>query len=334
MTEKLAELTLAALLALTAHFKAGLESFQAGRHEQAVDELSQVIAAEPGVAGMAEQARLYRAQALQKLNKEPAAFEDLKALLLSTGDNALRRQGAQVYRDMKFDPNRLMPELSPKQTFEALMGAVGQKDEPKVLGYFGGPLMAILNTMQRIMSAEGRGMGRGGGDDSMLLMMLSELAQGRVVEEKTHPFDARATMVFTHQGATMTLGLIPAGKHWTFNDILDFQIQRQQPNMGMMEAMPPPDAVRSPDPADEAIASFEPKVAMEDVPAARREEILGLIRQLGAQDFKIRSKARAQLKEIGDEAGALLKEHLNDPDPEIALSVKELLRALAAPKAP
>lgn len=53
--------------------------------------------------------------------------------------------------------------------------------------------------------------------------------------------------------------------------------------------------------------------------------VAGLVRQLGAGDFKQREKAEKQLAEMGADAYAELKKNADSDDPEINLRVKRLL---------
>lgn len=56
-----------------------------------------------------------------------------------------------------------------------------------------------------------------------------------------------------------------------------------------------------------------------------KKEILALIRQLGDKDYRVRHAAKRKLAEIGTDAIPFLEENKNSPDPEVRLTIKELL---------
>ena len=62
-----------------------------------------------------------------------------------------------------------------------------------------------------------------------------------------------------------------------------------------------------------------------DIPKNKRVLIEKLIKQLGSKEFKIRRDAKKSLVSMGYEATPILEEHLKSPDPEIKMSVKEIL---------
>lgn len=60
------------------------------------------------------------------------------------------------------------------------------------------------------------------------------------------------------------------------------------------------------------------------LPEEARKEITALIQQLGAQDSAARARAKAALKARLREAAQVMLLYMNDPDPEIRLSIQEL----------
>lgn len=66
-------------------------------------------------------------------------------------------------------------------------------------------------------------------------------------------------------------------------------------------------------------------VKKEDVDQKLVVEIKTQIQKLGDSDSKVRSAARTRLKEIGVQAMPFLEEELGNPDPEIQISIKQLL---------
>jgi hypothetical protein len=63
-----------------------------------------------------------------------------------------------------------------------------------------------------------------------------------------------------------------------------------------------------------------------------RERIQGLIKQLGAASFKVRSQATDELKKLGPEVGGLLRVALKDPDREVVRRATQVLAHYARQK--
>jgi hypothetical protein len=53
--------------------------------------------------------------------------------------------------------------------------------------------------------------------------------------------------------------------------------------------------------------------------------VLALIAKLADKDFKVRKKAKAELKKMGDNAYPFLEENRNHKDPEVKMTIKEIL---------
>lgn len=66
-------------------------------------------------------------------------------------------------------------------------------------------------------------------------------------------------------------------------------------------------------------------VKKKDIPEKKRKEIRALVEQLGAADFETRKNAKEKLKAMGIDAYPILEEYKNSKDPEVKMSVKELL---------
>lgn len=66
-------------------------------------------------------------------------------------------------------------------------------------------------------------------------------------------------------------------------------------------------------------------VKKEDIPKDKKALIEKLIKQLGNKKFKVRRDAKKSLISMGYEATPILEDHLKDPDPEIKMSLKEIL---------
>ncbi|NOY74291.1 MAG: hypothetical protein GXP32_00675 [Kiritimatiellaeota bacterium] len=63
------------------------------------------------------------------------------------------------------------------------------------------------------------------------------------------------------------------------------------------------------------------------IPKEKARLIEKLVKQLGSDEFALRRNAKKQLISMGFEAFSILQKHVKDPDPEIKISVKEILNA-------
>ena len=105
-----------------------------------------------------------------------------------------------------------------------------------------------------------------------------------------------------------------------------------------------------PTPADDAAAADEQTLRTADLPTdgpglldLLRKRILSaadgrraeaLIRELGDDDFDVREKATAELKAMGPPVWSLLRDALQDPDPEVCFRAQRCLTAIAGADLP
>ncbi|MFZ2654126.1 MAG: hypothetical protein WAX69_04375 [Victivallales bacterium] len=71
---------------------------------------------------------------------------------------------------------------------------------------------------------------------------------------------------------------------------------------------------------------FKGLVKKDDIPEGRQSEIRGLVKKLGDSDSNVRADAKKRLLEMGIDAFPVLEEFTNDPDPEIRIEVKNILK--------
>ena len=69
-----------------------------------------------------------------------------------------------------------------------------------------------------------------------------------------------------------------------------------------------------------------PEAPVPEATPAQRAEIETCLKNLGAAEFRQRADAARRLREMGPVARPFLKARLQDPDPEIAAAVRELLK--------
>ncbi len=71
---------------------------------------------------------------------------------------------------------------------------------------------------------------------------------------------------------------------------------------------------------------FKGLVKKEDIPEIKQDEIRALVKKLGDSDSNVRASSKKKLLSIGVDAFPILEEFANDPDPEIRLEVKNILK--------
>ncbi|HBC89168.1 MAG TPA: hypothetical protein DCZ94_19690 [Lentisphaeria bacterium] len=71
---------------------------------------------------------------------------------------------------------------------------------------------------------------------------------------------------------------------------------------------------------------FKGLVKKEDIPAMKQDEIRALVKKLGDSDSTVRAETKKKIVKLGIDAFPVLEEFTNDPDPEIRLEVKNILK--------
>ncbi|HCE45946.1 MAG TPA: hypothetical protein DET40_20565 [Lentisphaeria bacterium] len=71
---------------------------------------------------------------------------------------------------------------------------------------------------------------------------------------------------------------------------------------------------------------FKGLVKKEDVPEDKQKEIRGFVKKLGDSDSNVRADSKKKLLEMGIDAFPVIEEFTNDPDPEIRIEVKNILK--------
>jgi hypothetical protein len=71
-------------------------------------------------------------------------------------------------------------------------------------------------------------------------------------------------------------------------------------------------------------ATGEPELSEKEL----KKKVDALVAQLGDRNFATRKTAYAELKKLGEQAEPMLKTHSNHPDPEVRISIRELLKRL------
>jgi hypothetical protein len=308
----LVALTLAVVIAMTGNFQAGLESMQQEAYEQAIGHFTQIVEAEAPASQLYWPALYYRAQAHAALDAREAALADTVALLFSDADPLIKRQAQTLYTAQGGDLKALRPKLSAKQYMEQTIAALARDEQGEARKRIKGPLSEALRVMGTYMAAHGMHAAQHGG-------FLSHLAAAQPVigEERFDDTNRTATVTISmHQDMMQVrLGLENRNREWVVTDLKDVVFKLDRVRHADFEHM------HGDRPVATAVERFEG-----EVDETLSLEVPGLMKDLGAAQASVRAAARRRLVEIKDKVRPSLEAFANDPDPEIQMTVRELLR--------
>lgn len=306
----LVELTLAAAIGMAGAFQSGLESLHEEQYEMAAGYFTKVLEAEVPAQEFYWPALYYRAQAHASRGERDAVLRDAGKLLVSDAAVSLKGKALALFQSQEGDLKALRPETGPKQFLEQAVAAFRLNNEGAVRDSTSGPLSELIQVMEIL--SHGRGMGARGG---FLPGMIGESAGPVFSDEQFDDTNRTATVLMTiHHGVMgMRIGLTNRNGEWSATELKEFVV-RDLHNRGFQPIAP-----------GESAAS-QVTMQKEDVDEALALEAQGLIKELGDRQASVRAAARRRLAEIKDAVRPFLEEHVNDPDPEIQMTIRELLR--------
>ncbi len=308
----LVELTLAVAIGMTGAFQSGLESLQKEDHEQAAAYFTKVIEAETPTDELYASALYYRAQANAARGERDAALKDAGKLLVSDTAPLIQGKALALYLSQDGDLKALRPKTGPKAFMEQTLAALRQNDQGEARKSISGPLAELLNTMD--MMSKAHGMRRRGG-------FLNEIigANAGVVfsDEQFNDTNRTATVMMSmHQDVMgLRIGLVNRNGEWTATELKEMVVRHVHRHHRDFQQIP------QAEPAAPAVT-----MRKEDVDEALAAEVPGLIKALGDGQASVRAAARRRLAEVKDAVRPLLEEHTDDPDLEIQMTIRELLR--------
>ena len=304
------ELAVAVAIGMTGAFQSGLESLQTEAYEEAVGYFTTVIEAEIPAEELYWPALYYRAQANAARAERSAALSDAGRLLVSDASPLIKNKALALYLAQEGDLEALRPKSGPKQVLENAITAFHKGDQAGAQPFIAGGLSEALAVMDVFSQAHGMHARRG-----FLNAILDQNAGIMLTDERFDDTNRTATVMMTmRQGSFgMRIGLVNRNGEWSATELKEVVVQhRHDPFTGRVietEAVTPPVTMRKED-VDEALAA----------------EVQGLIEALGDGQASVRAAARRRLAAVKDAARPFLEEHLNDPDPEIQVTIRELLK--------
>lgn len=316
-----AGLTLAAILALTARFQAGVDAMKAGDPAKAAAEMSAVLKADPGLPELTAGARLLRGQAFKAQSKSREALEDFRWLATRDVGSDVRKKAREEFAAAGGKPVSLVPELPPPAEWKRMQASIREGEGRRAWDWMTAKLRKELQSLGEMM---------GDGDPDNIALWFAEdeaVMTGQAIDEEA----GTAQLTFRENGQTIHVRWVQDGTRWKID-----RLRHATPNedgdipqvaitdVAAMDGdewgddLPPGARKKGADGADDAAQA-------EALAPALKVEIEACLANLGVADAAVRTKARGRLKEIGLAARPLLKKRLNDPDPEIATTVRELL---------
>lgn len=135
-----AELTLAAMLAISAHFQTGADALKQLDFEKAEAEASSIIEGAPTNSPVADAARLLRAKARAGMDRKDAALEDLRWVGQRSAEPGLRAEARTTFETLAAGRSSLTPSRPPRSEIARLMMEVRRGNTEEALKRIGGPL--------------------------------------------------------------------------------------------------------------------------------------------------------------------------------------------------
>jgi hypothetical protein len=316
-----AGLTLAAILALTARFQAGVDAMKAGDPAKAAAEMSAVLKANPRLPELAAGARLLRGQALKAQSKPQEALEDFRWLATRDVAPDVRKKAREEFTAAGGKPASLVPELPPLAEWKRMQESIREGEGRRAWDWMTAKLRKELQSLGEMM---------GDGDPDNIALWFTEdeaVMTGQAIDEEA----GTARLTFRENGQTIHVAWVQDGTRWKI-DRLRHEMPNEDgdiPRMTLTDVASMDDDEwgddRPPGARKRSAADPDEAAKVDALAPALKAEIEACVARLGADDAAGRTKARTRLKELGATAHPLLRKYLSDPDPEIAATVRELL---------
>lgn len=306
----LVDLALAVAIGMTGAFQSGLESLQKEEHAKAAAFFTEVIEAEVPAEPLYWPALYYRAEANAAGGDREAALKDAGTLLISDAPELIKSKAQALYLSQKGDLKALRPKTGPKAFMEKTLAALIKDEQGEARNNISGPLSEVLKVME-VMS-EAHGMRRRGG---FLSEIVRESAGVVFSDEQFNDTNRTATVLMSmhRESVGLRIGLENRKGEWSATELKE--MIRRRVELHAIDQMP-----------QAAPAAPVPTVRKEDVDEALASEIAGLIKDLGNGQASVRAAARRRLAEVKDSARPFLAERVDDPDPEVQMTIRELLK--------
>lgn len=135
-----AEMTLAAVLAMSAHFQTGAEALKQLDFEKAETEAAAIIEVVPTNSVLGEAARIMRAKARVAMRRKEDALQDLRWVGQRSENPGLRAEALTMFEQLAESRGSLLPQRSPRSEFYRILSDVRRGAAESAVQRVGGPL--------------------------------------------------------------------------------------------------------------------------------------------------------------------------------------------------
>jgi Holliday junction resolvase len=292
--EKLAALTLAALVSLSQSFSAGTTALEKKDYEPAVKAFTAVIDAKVDDNPLLEPALYFRARCYAATKKDKAAVADLTRLLKADAESGLARLAKADFKKLAGKPWDGVDLSTPSATWKSLVAAIRRRDPAAVGACCTGEIKTDLQ------GALGEEDFWEEASEEIFVMTVDRVAYNK---GKT-----KALVLFKQKdGGEEKIIMHREGKQWRLAE--EYRESKHANEFDLSKARKP-----------RAVPLEKIKLADTD-----KKQIAALVKQLGARNAAQRKAAYQKLKALGAKAAPILIKASRDPDPEIAVQAKALL---------
>ena len=221
MEAKVAEITLAALLALATNFQDGLRQLESKQYAQAVTQFTTVVEAKPAVDQLRELARVYRAKAYLGAGQKAKALEDAAILIRTATTRSQREMGVALYTQAGGTLETLRPKEEPKAVVAKVLAALQADDAKTARTHLSGGLLRLLDTVDAVFTQQARGR-------SFLAEIGREFRNVNVDSQTLNDTNQTARLTASMQGGSFTFGLEQKEGAWVFADLLTYAPEQRR----------------------------------------------------------------------------------------------------------
>jgi hypothetical protein len=221
MEAKVAEITLAALLALVTNFQDGLRQLESKQYAQAVTQFTTVVEAKPAVDELRELCLVYRAKAYLGAGQKAKALEDASQLIRTAATSSHREMGVALYTQAGGTLETLRPKEEPKVVMDKVLAALQADDAKTARTHLAGGLLRLLDTVDAVYAQQARGR-------SFLAEIGMEFRTVNVDSQTLNDTNQTARLRVSMQGGSFTFGLEQEGAAWVFADLLAYAPEQRR----------------------------------------------------------------------------------------------------------
>jgi len=215
MEAKVAEITLAALLALLTNVQDGLRQLESKQYAKAVTQFTTVVETKPAVDELRELARVYRAKAYLGAGQKAKALEDAATLVRTAATRSHREMGVALYQQAGGTLEALRPKEDPKAVMDKVLAALQADDAKTARTHLSGGLRRLLDTVDAVFEQQERGR-------SFLAEIGREFRNVNVDSQTLNDTNQTARLTASMRAGSFTFGLEQEGGAWVFADLLAY----------------------------------------------------------------------------------------------------------------